>query len=226
MIWVYGKTLQAITLARYKKEHNKLKHCLIICGVNSLKWNWQREVSKFCKNEKAIVLGTKQTRRGTYTNITLEETKQQIDSIPEEFFWIINIEKMRTSKKDIDSIPDHLNQLILKKELGMIVIDEVHKCIDYNSLIVTDKGRLKIGDIVQNKIECNVLSMNETSQILEFKPILNYYKNYIEDKVIMKVVTTNNELICTDDHKIFTLNRGWIAACELKIGDKVVEFNA
>ena len=32
-----GKTLQAITLARYKKEHNGLKHCLIVCGVNSLK---------------------------------------------------------------------------------------------------------------------------------------------------------------------------------------------
>ena len=41
-----GKTLQIITLARYKKLHQGLKHCLIICGVNSLKFNWQREVEK------------------------------------------------------------------------------------------------------------------------------------------------------------------------------------
>lgn len=54
-----GKTLQAITLARYKKLHRGLKHCLIVCGVNSLKWNWKKEIEKFCNDEKAIILGTK-----------------------------------------------------------------------------------------------------------------------------------------------------------------------
>ena len=124
---VYGKTLQAIVLARYKKKHKNLKHCLIVCGINSLKWNWQREINKFCNDEKAIVLGTRKNTKGNYTNITIEETKKQIDNCPEEFFWIINIEKMRISKKDTDTIIDHLNYQIEKKNLGMLIYDECHK---------------------------------------------------------------------------------------------------
>ena len=86
-----GKTLEILTLARYKKKHRDLKHCLIVVGLNSLKFNWVKEVEKFCKEEKAIVLGTKTNKKGKIVNLTIEETKQQIESCPEEFFWIINI---------------------------------------------------------------------------------------------------------------------------------------
>lgn len=95
-----GKTLQLITLARYKKKHQGLKHCLIICGINSLKWNWVREVEKFCKDERAVVLGTKRNTKGKIVPITVEETKQQIEAGPEEFFWVINVEKIRLSEDD------------------------------------------------------------------------------------------------------------------------------
>ena len=128
-----GKTLQIITLARYKKKHRNLKHCLIICGINSLKWNWQREVRKFCSNEDAIVLGTRQNTKGRYVPITVEETKTQIDNIPEQFFWIINIERIRINGKD--DIVDHFNKLINDGTLGMVVIDEVHRCKSSTSFI-------------------------------------------------------------------------------------------
>ena len=58
-----GKTLQAVSIARYKKLHNNMKHCLIVCGVNALKWNWKKEINKFCKEEKAIILGTKVNKK-------------------------------------------------------------------------------------------------------------------------------------------------------------------
>lgn len=125
-----GKTLQIITLARYRKLHQGLKHCLIICGVNSLKFNWQREVEKFCKDEKAIVLGTKVNSKGRVVPITVEETKAQIDSCPEEFFWILNIERIRLSaedKKNKTGVVHHLNKFIESGELGMVAIDEIHK---------------------------------------------------------------------------------------------------
>ena len=86
-----GKTLQIITLARYKKLHQNLKHCLIVCGINSLKYNWIKEINKFCKDEKGIILGTKYNTKGKIVPISVEETKQQIQSCPEEFFWIIKI---------------------------------------------------------------------------------------------------------------------------------------
>lgn len=187
MIWVYGKTLQAITLARYKKEHRGLKHCLIICGVNSLKWNWQREVSKFCKNEKAIVLGTRKTKKGTYTNITVAETKQQIDNIPEEFFWIINIEKMRASKTDTDSIPDRLNQLILKKELGMIVIDEIHKI--KNSESYQGIGVLRLDGSASKMAMTGTLLVNNPQDLyapMKLIGLINYDKWYFEKQYTIK----------------------------------------
>ena len=106
-----------MTIARYKKEHKNLKHCLIVCGVNSLKYNWKREVEKFCKYEKAIILGNKINTKGKLVSISLDETKEQIDNCPKEFFWIINIERMRVKigkerKENDDFIVDHINNQI------------------------------------------------------------------------------------------------------------------
>ena len=39
-----GKTKQVIDIAVAKKETCGYKHCLIVCGVNGLKWNWQNEI--------------------------------------------------------------------------------------------------------------------------------------------------------------------------------------
>lgn len=220
-----GKTLQIISLARYRKEHQNLKHCLIICGVNSLKWNWQREIEKFCKDEKGIVLGTKINSKGKTVSLTIEETKEQIRQCPEEFFWIINIEKIRLSnedKKNKTGLVHCLNEQIAKKNLGMIAIDEIHKCVDYNSIIKTDKGDLKIGDLVENKIKCNCLSYNTQNNILEWKPIINYYKNKTNNPVVNIYLDNESNLICTDNHKIFTINRGWIEAKDLIPGDEVI----
>ena len=39
-----GKTKQVIDIAVAKKLQKGYKHCLIICGVNGLKWNWVNEI--------------------------------------------------------------------------------------------------------------------------------------------------------------------------------------
>ena len=96
-----------------------------------MKYNWLKEIEKFCKEERGVILGTRINKKGKITPITVEETKQQIDSCPKEFFWIINIERMRLdtqSKKNKDSISDHLNKFIEDGQLGFIAIDEIHKC--------------------------------------------------------------------------------------------------
>ena len=51
-----GKTKQAIDIAIAKKFQRGYHHCLIICGVNGLKWNWMNEV-KIHSNESAFILG-------------------------------------------------------------------------------------------------------------------------------------------------------------------------
>ena len=185
-----GKTLQLITLARYKKEHQGLKHCLIICGINSLKWNWQREVEKFCKDEKAIVLGTKVNSKGKIVPITVEETKAQIDSCPEEFFWILNIERIRLNsedKKTKDGIVHHLNNQIMKKNLGMIAIDEIHKSKNIQSsqsegIMTLDPSASKVG-------MTGTLLVNNPYDLycpMSFIGLINYNKWLFEKKFVIK----------------------------------------
>ena len=185
-----GKTLQLITLARYKKEHQGLKHCLIICGINSLKYNWVKEIEKFCKDEKAIVLGTKVNSKGKTVPITVEETKVQIDNCPEEFFWIINIEKMRLStndKKAKTGISHHLNTQIEKGNLGMIAIDEIHKSKTMTSsqskgIMELDKSASKVG-------MTGTLLVNNPYDLfcpMSFVGLINYNIWVFEKKFVIK----------------------------------------
>lgn len=223
-----GKTLQIITLARYKKLHRGLKHCLIICGLNSLKYNWLKEVDKFCREEDAIVLGTRKNSKGKLVNTTVEETKEQIRNCPSEFFWIINIEKIRLSDADDKAktgIVNILNEHIDNGNLGMVVVDEIHKCFEYNTLIMTDLGYMKIGDIVENKIQCNVCSYNNQDKQLEWQPISNWYKNNTTLTPSVKVRVNNRTVTCTYNHKFYTVNRGWVEAGQLTENDEVILYD-
>lgn len=185
-----GKTLQAISLARYRKIHHNLKHCLIVCGINSLKWNWQREIEKFCKDEKAIVLGTKVNSKGKTVSITVEETKQQIESCPEEFFWIINIEKMRASDKELKDktcIVSYLNKHIANNELGMVIIDEVHKIKNLNSSQAN--GLLSLDPKINKMAMTGTLLVNNPNDLycpMSLIGLINYNKFVFDKKFIIK----------------------------------------
>ena len=58
-----GKTNEIVWLAETLKHRGLIEHCLIICGVNSLKQNWKKEIRKF-SNESVRVLGEKITKHG------------------------------------------------------------------------------------------------------------------------------------------------------------------
>ena len=50
-----GKSYQTIQLANIYKKDNKIKHCLVVCCINSLKYNWLNEIGKFTKDRKSVV---------------------------------------------------------------------------------------------------------------------------------------------------------------------------
>ena len=185
-----GKTLQILTLARYKKLHQGLKHCLIICGVNSLKFNWQREVEKFCKDERAVVLGTRVNSKGKVVSTTVEEMKQQIDNVPEEFFWVMNIERIRLNdedKKAKDGVVHHFNKLIEVGELGMIVIDEVHKSKSITSS--TAKGIMAFDSKASKVAMTGTLLVNNPLDLycpMSFVGLINYNKWLFDKKFVIK----------------------------------------
>lgn len=185
-----GKTLQLLTLARYKKKHRGLKHCLIICGLNSLKFNWVKEVEKFCKDEKAIVLGTKVNKKGRVVPITVEETKQQIANCPEEFFWVINIERIRLSTEDKKSktgIVNYLNTQIEKGNLGMVVVDEIHKSKNLQSN--TGRGLMEFDKKADRIGMTGTLLVNNPFDLycpMSFTGLINYSKWAFENKFVIK----------------------------------------
>lgn len=117
-----GKTKQAIDIAINKKELLGYKHCLIVCGVNSLKWNWQREVL-IHSNETAHILGQRTTRKGI---IKIGSTKDKItdvvniDELP--YFIITNIESFRDG-----DFADAIKFACQDGKINMCVADEFHK---------------------------------------------------------------------------------------------------
>lgn len=53
-----GKSITAIYIAQELKRLKNIEHCLIICGVNTLKTNWIKEIKKH-SDLSACILGQK-----------------------------------------------------------------------------------------------------------------------------------------------------------------------
>lgn len=123
-----GKTKQVIDIAVAKKLQKGYKHCLIICGVNGLKWNWQNEID-IHSDESGWILGQRTQKNGKIkigsTADKLEDI-QMLSSMDSEvskcFFIITNIESLRD-----EQITSELSDLCDSGEIGMIAFDECHK---------------------------------------------------------------------------------------------------
>ena len=114
-----GKTLQIIRLAEELKERENIQHCLIICGLNSLKQNWRKEIQKF-SNLSCRIIGKRINSRGREVDISVADCVEQLKQPIDEFFLIINVEKLRDDKL--------ISALIKNKpnKIDLIVVDELH----------------------------------------------------------------------------------------------------
>ena len=132
-----GKTKQVIDIAVAKKLQGA-KRCLIICGVNGLKWNWQNEIRTH-SNESGWILGQRRRRSGKIyigsTKDKLEDLKN-LDNIP-DYFLITNVESLR----DAD-IAAKISEYCKNSEINMVAVDEVHKCKNPSSQ--QGKGLLQV----------------------------------------------------------------------------------
>ena len=217
-----GKTKQVIDIAVAKKLIKGYKHCLIVCGVNGLKWNWLNEIHTH-SNEEGWILGQRQKAGKTYIGSVSDrvEDLQNIDKI-EPYFLITNVETLRN-----EEIVKELQRLCKKGTIGIVAIDEIHKCFDYDTLITTDIGTLKIGDIVKDQISCSVLSYNETTRGNEWKRVVDWHENIVAEQLLELQFETDDgikTIKCTKGHKFFTKNRGWVRAEDLTSYDDIQEF--
>lgn len=132
-----GKTKQAIDLAVSRK--GQFKHCLIVCGVNSLKFNWLKEIG-IHSNETGHILGSYINTKGQLKDDgTMEYRLDDLESDLDDFFLITNIETFRQGPKNKKEesmskteliqkkILDRVEQMTRDGEIGMVIIDEIHK---------------------------------------------------------------------------------------------------
>jgi len=124
-----GKTMQAISIACIKKKQKKYKHCLIICGVNGLKWNWKAEVEKH-SNEQAYILGTRYRKNKEYIG-TVQDRIYDLKHIGKikQYFLVTNIETIRN-----EEVICLLKLLCETNIINMIVVDEIHKAKSIQSI--------------------------------------------------------------------------------------------
>lgn len=114
-----GKTIEIIMYAETLKRRGLIDHCMIICGVDSLRQNWKREILKF-SNESCMVLGEKVSRTG---KISYEPIKKRVEVLKnpiQEFFVIVNAATLR-SDEFIEAFKKSQNRF------GLIAVDEVHR---------------------------------------------------------------------------------------------------
>lgn len=94
-------------------------------------------------------------------------------------------------------------------------------CIHEDSILITKNGNVKIGEMINNRstTEYDVLTHNFDTNEDEYNRamiprITGNHKKWIQ------VNLENGELIkLTEDHEVYTLNRGWVEAKELTTED-------
>lgn len=106
-----GKTKESIDIAVARKK--ELYKCLIVCGVNSVKYNWEAEIRQHSNEQSVMIAGKSMDKRVMEINDWYHGN---------EYFGIINIESLRNEK-----IQDALYIGIKDGIIGGTIVDEIHK---------------------------------------------------------------------------------------------------
>lgn len=138
-----GKSLQLIHIAEELKNAGKISHCLVICGINTLKENWGKEIEKH-SNLTYKILGKKVSKNGKVSYGSLPERINELKEPLDAFFLIANIESLRSDEL-LEEIISGVNNF------DMIIFDEIHKSINptsqqgANTLKLSPHSKYKIG---------------------------------------------------------------------------------
>lgn len=200
---VTHNTLQIIYIAQELKKRENIKHCLIVCGVNTLKYNWKKEIEKHSDLDCAI-LGERINKRGRAVIGSVQDRVNHLKSGISEFFIITNIETLRT-----DDILSVINDP--KTGIDMIVIDEAHRIKDPNSIqgssvLKLNKAKYKIGAtgtvLINSSSDAYVPLQWTGHNHSTFTDFQNYYAIY------------NNRILV--GHKNLKVLRHQIEVCSLR----------
>ena len=154
-----GKTIQGALIAAGKKSMFGFKHCLVICGVNSVKYNWVKEVNEKTKLSGMVLAeGTADKLKQLemlghrlYTEAELNAMgkrdrakAEKSNEINQAYFLVTNMETFRN-----ESVVKKMEELCRTGVIGGILFDEIHKCVNSKSKqskgILELKAKFKVG---------------------------------------------------------------------------------
>lgn len=134
-----GKTLEVMNLALYNRDRGRCKHCLIVCCVNSAKYNWVEDIIKHSNGqENPYILGTRLKRNKIDKRYNTGGAEKLADlqtghmygdvNAPElPFFLVVNIEAFRTKTGKTYTFTNEVIKWVAAGEINMIALDEIHK---------------------------------------------------------------------------------------------------
>ena len=132
-----AKTCETMNLAIYNRDTRHFKRCLVICCINSSKFNWKRDIEEHTRNkEHPYILGTRLKRNGA---LRFDGSKEKLEDLQTlrmygdkkgqklPYFIILNIEAVRYKVGKKYPIAEQIVSLINSGEISMIAVDEIHK---------------------------------------------------------------------------------------------------
>lgn len=135
-----GKTFQIINWVGCLEKTDTINKVLIVCGVNSLKYNWESEIS-IHSDEKGWVLGTRfRKRTGKAYEGSMKDKLEDLDNLPDCRYIITNIETLRAGAERISKtkyhfpIAEKLQELCKNGTISVIAFDEAHRSKEPTSL--------------------------------------------------------------------------------------------
>ena len=137
-----GKTLISIYSAEELRKQKGIEHCLIICGIATLRANWEKEIKKH-SDLSYVTIGKKVNSKGTVSWSSIKERAEQLKNKIDEFFVIVNVESL-TDDLVIDAINKSVNNF------DLIIFDEMHKAKGFHAsrsknLLDIEQGKYRIG---------------------------------------------------------------------------------
>ena len=140
---------------------------------------------------------------------------------------------IKTIEKQKAKRAEKLKELLAedKKDNGLVFddlgIDQlfIDECFSHDTLVETDKGQQKIGDIVNNKAHVHLKTLNLATHAIEWKPVVNWFPNKRRGQLI-EVVHEAGSFICTPRHKLWVNHKGYKKAGEIASGEELLVLRA
>jgi len=163
---------------------------------------------------------TKQTYTDAMVNRSLLSEKAQKKALEGDTkvkgkSYAEDVNEIRNQQRFSDEGTAKKGELPYFEDMGFtdVIVDE---CFVYDTEIVTRAGIMKIGDICENMIQTDVLSRDLGTGELVWKPIVRWLPKRLFVPLIKVTLENGSHFICTESHKIWTEEEGYVEAGNLR----------